>query len=188
MVCQLSITTGITGSSAFVVSIEKKWKDTMALYRSERVGKSGKIFSMYKIQTLDPGGGSFAHEREYVRGGRFMRKFRIDELPQLWNILKGDMGLFGIRPKEPKEIDLYPEDVRNKILSKKPGLFSLSGIYFMDEEHILKHSLNSHQDYFNKVLPMKLALDMFYIDNRCWLLNASLIWMAIKARLKNKND
>lgn len=152
---------------------------------SERVGRNGKIFNMYKFVTLRGKRGSFAHEQEYVFGGRFMRKYRIDELPQVWNMLRRDMSIFGPRPRERREVDLYPKDTRDKLLSVRPGLFGLAGIYFMDEEHILKQSADSSGDYFNKILPIKLALDMFYIDNRCWLLNISILWMAIKARIFN---
>ena len=154
-------------------------------YSSERVGRNGKIFRMHKIKTLRPGIGSFAHEREYVRGGKLMRKWRIDEIPQVWSIIRGDMAIFGPRPREAKEIDLYPRDVRQKLLSVKPGLFALAGIFFMDEEHILKLSSEPSRDYFEKILPSKLALDMFYIDNKCWLLNLSIVWMALKARIFN---
>ena len=157
----------------------------MFLYWSKRIGKNGRIFWMPKIQTLKEGHGHFAHEREYVWGGKFMRKYRIDEMPQLWCILTGNMRLFAPRPRDPREVDLYPADIREKLLSIKPGLLSLSGIYFMDEEHLLKLSTKPTEDYFTRILPLKISLDMFYIDNRCFLLNLSILYMAIKARLWN---
>lgn len=141
---------------------------------------------MFKFRTLTEGRGDYAHERQYVPFGRFMRKWRIDELPQLFNILKRDIGLFGPRPRDPKEVELYPEDIKQKLLSVRPGMFGLAGIFFMDEEHILKLSTDPNEDYYKKILPIKLALDMFYIDHRCWLLNLSIVWMAIKARILNK--
>lgn len=152
------------------------------------MGKGGKEFWMPKVQTLVPGEGKFAHQRTYVSGGRWMRKFRVDEIPQLWCVLTGKMRLFAPRPKEKREVELYPEETRKKLLSVKPGLLSLSGIYFMDEEHLLKHSKDPNKDYFTKILPVKMALDMFYIDNRCFLLNLAILYMAVKARLLNKND
>lgn len=155
------------------------------LYSSERVGRHGRLFLMLKIKTLRDGVGSFAHEREYVLGGRFMRKWRIDEIPQLWCILNGSMSLFGPRPREAKEINLYPPELRTKLLSVKPGLFALAGIFFLDEEYLLKHSRDASEDYFKKILPIKLALDMFYIDHKCWLLNIAIVWMALKARILN---
>ena len=155
-------------------------------YSSERVGKHGRPFKMWKVKSLRDGVGDFAHKREYVWGGRFMRKWRIDEVPQIWCILNGTMSLFGPRPREAKEIDLYPQDIKDKLLSVKPGLFGLAGIFFMDEEILLKHSKDAAADYFKKILPIKLALDMFYIDHKCWLLNIAIVWMALKARIFNK--
>lgn len=152
-------------------------------FRSERVGKNGRVFTMFKIKTLKEGVGAYAHEREYVPLGRFMRKYRIDELPQLFNIFRGEMAIFGPRPREAKEINLYPEEVKNKLLSVRPGLFSLSGIYFMNEEHILKLGSDANKDYYEAILPMKMTLDMFFIDNRSWLLYIALLWMALKARI-----
>ena len=152
-------------------------------YESQRVGRNGVIFTMYKFKTLRDGVGSFAHERQYVPLGRFMRKWRIDELPQIWNILNGTMSLFGPRPRDKKEIDLYPPHIREKILSVRPGLFGMAGIFFMDEEHILRLSDDPNKDYFEKILPIKVALDVFYVEHKCWLLNIALVWMALKARL-----
>lgn len=152
-------------------------------YRSERIGKNGRVFTMLKLKTLKDGVGQFAHQREYVFLGKFMRKWRIDELPQLWNILNGTMGIFGPRPREEKEVNLYPREIRDKLLSVKPGWFSLSGIYFMNEEHILGLGTDANRDYFEAILPMKTVLDMFFIDNRSWLLYIALVWMALKARL-----
>lgn len=154
-------------------------------YRAERVGKHGRIFTMYKINTLREGTGSYAHEREYTFGGKFLRKWKLDELPQLWNWIRGDIALFGPRPREKKEIDVYPEHIREKLLSVKPGLICLAGIYFIDEERILALSDDPTKDYFGKILPTKLTLDIFYIENRCWLLNIAMIWMALKARILN---
>lgn len=153
------------------------------LYRTERIGRNGRPFSMYKIKTLKDGVGNFAHEREYVFLGKFMRKWRIDEIPQFWNILNGTMAFFGPRPREAKEVMLYPKEMRDKFLSVRPGLFSLSGIYFMNEEHILKLGDDANKDYFEKILPLKMTLDFFQIDNKSWLLNIAIIWIAIKARL-----
>lgn len=155
-------------------------------YKAQRVGKRGKPFVMLKFKTLRDGVGSYAHEREYIPFGRFMRKWKIDEFPQAFNVLRGDIAIFGPRPRDPKEVDLYPEDIRKKLLSVKPGMLGLAGIFFMDEEQMLKLSIDPNEDYFKKILPIKLALDMFYIDHKCWLLNLSIVWMAIKARILNK--
>lgn len=153
-------------------------------YTSERVGKHGKIFRLYKIRTLKEGRGDYAHKRDYVWGGKFMRKWRIDELPQVWNMVRGDMGLCGPRPQEAKVINLYPSHIRDKILSVKPGLFGLAGIHFMDEEHILKLSDNPDKDYWEKIAPIKMTLDIFYVENKSFLFDLVIIWLAVKRRIK----
>lgn len=152
-------------------------------YTSERIGKNGRLFRMYKLRTLREGGGTFAHQREYVWGGKFMRKWRLDEAPQLLNLFKGDMSICGPRPREMAEISLYPKDITDKLLSVKPGWFSPSGIHFMDEEHILKYSKDANEDYFTKILPIKIALDLFYIDNKCFLLDLGLVYAALRRRI-----
>ena len=107
----------------------------------------------------------------------------MDEIPQFWNLLKGDMALVGPRPEELGTINLYPEHIREKLLSVKPGMFGMAGIYFMDEEQLLASSENPQKDYWEKIKPMKATLDTFYIENRCFLLNLAIVYMAIKRRL-----
>ena len=159
----------------------------MIFYTSTRVGRYGREFRMYKIRTLKEGGsGAFAHEHEYTWCGRFLRRWRLDELPQLLNMIKGDMALVGPRPEEAKQISILPEDIRNKLLSVKPGLFGLSGLYFMDEEHLLKNSTDPMSDYWTKIRPIKLTLDFFYIDNRGLLFDLWIIFQCLKVALKRK--
>ena len=142
------------------------------------------MFDMLKIRTLREGvdkTSSFATSDQYVWGGRFMRKYRIDEIPQIWNLLKGQMNFVGPRPEEERVIELYPEHIREKLLSIKPGWFSLAGIYFFkDEEEILRLSPDPHKDYWEKIRPIKLTLDFFYIDNKGFLLDLWIIYQAIK--------
>lgn len=153
-------------------------------YRSERVGKNGQLFSMLKIRTLKESNRSgYQHGDNYTRFGRFFRKFRIDEIPQIWHVLTRRMNLVGPRPMEAKTLELYPSHIREKLLSVRPGMFGLAGIYFMDEEYLLSISEDPQKDYWMKVAPLKIALDMFYIDNRGWLLNLWIIYQACKKRI-----
>lgn len=153
----------------------------MIFYRAKRVGKNGKPFTMLKFRTMKLGNnGSFATEDRYTWCGKFLRKTRIDELPQIWNILRGDMRIVGIRPIEESTFNLYPEHVRNRLLSIRPGWFTLSGVFFIEEEKILQLSEDPHLDYWQKILPIKLALDYFYIENKCFILDLVIIWLGIK--------
>ena len=117
-------------------------------------------------------------------GGKFLRKYKLDEIPQLWNVLKGDMALCGPRAEEAKTFDLYPTHIQEKLTSVKPGLLCISTLYFMDEEQLMLGSENPHRDYWEKIKPMKLALDFFYIDNKCFSLNCWLLWQGVKLLFK----
>lgn len=157
------------------------------LYKSARIGKNGMPFLMFKFRTLKESTdktNSFAGGDQYVFLGRFMRKFRMDEIPQIWNILRGDMSLCGPRPEEEKTFYLYPAHIREKLVSVKPGLVSLSALYFMHEEQLLHHSSDPHKDYWEKIKPMKLTLDFFYIENKCFSLDAWLLWQGFKLLVK----
>ena len=148
-------------------------------YRSKRVGKNGKEFIMYKIQTLKENTdktSSFANTEQYTRFGWVLRKVKLDELPQIWNVIKRDLNIVGVRPEEQKTIDLLPEDTRRILLSRRPGLTSLASLHFFDEGQILEKSSNPHRDYWLKIKPTKIVLDVFYIQNRDILLDFWIIW------------
>lgn len=152
------------------------------LYRSERIGKNGKPFTLYKFRTLQEGSERrhFAEHEAYVFMGRFLRKTKLDELPQLWNFLKGDVALVGPRPEEKRVIEVIPSSVRDLLLSVKPGLTSLSSIHFFDEEKILQQSADPFEDYWKKVKPMKITLDVFYVQNKCYSLDLWILWQTFK--------
>ena len=110
------------------------------IYKSRRIGKHGRPFFLYKFRTLKNGvdkTNSFASQEQYTFIGRFLRKSKIDELPQIWNWLKRDLNLVGPRPEEEKTIEVIPEETRKILLSVRPGLTSLSSIHFFDETTIL---------------------------------------------------
>lgn len=155
-------------------------------FKSSRIGKGGKPFLMYKIRTLKEGKNTpFAHQNGYTWCGRFLRKYRLDETPQLWNLLNGTMRLVGPRPEEQKTIELIPQDIRNKILSIKPGWFDMAGVFFFDEEEMLRESTDPAQTYWTQIKPMKLILQSFYVENRCFLLDVAIIYMGFKKAIKS---
>ena len=159
------------------------------IYRSERVGKNGRLFSAYKIRTLKEGvekASSFAEQSQYLRFGRFLRKCKLDELPQLINVLKGEMSLVGPRPEETRAIEIIPEEVRKILLSAKPGLTSLASLYFYDEEKLLQEvGEDKYRNYWTKVKPAKILLDTFYVRNKCLLLDLAVLWMTFKKVIKS---
>ena len=155
-------------------------------YKSKRIGKNGKPFLMYKLRTLKEGQkGHFAQEEQYTRFGRFLRKYKLDELPQIWNVLKGDMSFFGYRPEEERTFNLIPESVKEILLKTKPGIIDIASVYFINEEEILKRSPDPYKSYWQDIRPMKFILQCFYIENKSWLLNLVIVYMFLKKLWKD---
>jgi lipopolysaccharide/colanic/teichoic acid biosynthesis glycosyltransferase len=99
-----------------------------------------------------------------TNSGRFLRKYKLDELPQLINVLKGEMSIVGPRPEVRKYVDFYSSE-QQKVLSVRPGITDYASIEFRNENDILANSENPEQDYINKIMPAKLELNLKYITN-----------------------
>lgn len=158
------------------------------IYKSQRVGKNGKLFWLYKFRTLKENIdkiSSFANKEQYIWCGRFLRKTKIDELPQLWNIIKRDINFVGVRPEEQKTIDVIPKDIKEILLSIRPGLTSLASIHFFDETNILEKSPTPYEDYWIKIKPLKITLDIFYIKNRDIIFDIWIVWKTILLIMKS---
>lgn len=143
-------------------------------YRGRRVGQHGRIFTMYKFRTMvvdaEKTGPAVTYDDDprITPIGRLLRDARLDEFPQLWNILKGDMSFVGPRPEAPYYYERYTEE-QKRIFDVKPGLTGLTQIYFRHEEDLLTDPENIDRDYLEKVLPAKVELDMDYIrDHSLW--------------------
>ena len=140
-------------------------------YMQTRVGKDGKNFKLYKFRSMRVDSDSKsqitigARDPRITKTGLFVRRFKIDELPQLLNVLKGDMSLVGPRPEVPLYVDMYTEKQR-RVLSVLPGITDYASIRYVDENEILGKAENPHQTYIDEILPNKLKLNMEYIENR----------------------
>ena len=155
------------------------------LYRSERIGLHGKKFSLLKFRTLKEDFlGNYTTEQSYTKFGKFLRKTKLDELPQILAVLRGQMSLVGPRPELPETIGLIPKDIRKILLSVKPGLTSLSSIHFADEEKLIQQGLDNTYDYYARIKPAKILLDVFYVQNKCLPLNLAILWMTLKLVIK----
>lgn len=140
------------------------------LFRQSRVGKNNYDFKLYKFRTMKTEreqstflyGGKSRHN--FTRTGRFLRKSKIDELPQFFNVLKGDMSLVGPRPELRKYVELFSDD-QKKILSIKPGITDYATIKFINEEELLAASENPEELYIKKILPEKILLNKLYLHN-----------------------
>lgn len=164
-------------------------------YGQERIGKEGKPFKVLKFATMlrnSPNlpGGLFTAENDprMLPMGKFLRKTKINELPQLLNILIGQMSVIGYRPIVKKQYDLYPQSVRLQIEKVAPGLSGIGSIVFRNEEEILQHveaEGGDKQVFHDQIItPYKGALEAWFVDHRSTGLYFKLIWMTVIAVIK----
>ncbi|MDR2011517.1 MAG: sugar transferase [Rhodanobacter sp.] len=136
-------------------------------FRQERVGRGGRLFRIHKFRTMRPqpdGGGlqiTTALDVRVTRAGRWLRRAKLDELPQLIDVLKDDMSLVGPRPEVPRYMALYPPQARDLILSVRPGITDRAAIEFRDEERLLAASADPERTYVEQVMPVK---QRYYLD------------------------
>jgi len=149
-------------------------------YRSRRVGKFGVPIEVLKVRTLKETTSQYAKDDEYLWYGRFLRKTKLDELPTLWNVLKGDLAVFGYRPEEQSTFDILPPHVREFLSKQKPGLVDLASLHFFDEEFLLQQSKQPAETYWETIRPMKYAFQVFYHNNKCLLLDLAIMYLAFK--------
>lgn len=136
-------------------------------FRQERVGQFGKIFRIHKFRTMVSNADrlglaiTVATDQRITSIGAKLRKYKLDEIAQLLDVICGSMSLVGPRPEVPKYVAHYPEDLREIILSVKPGISDWASIKFKDENEILAHSANPQSAYINEILPIKVK---YYVD------------------------
>ena len=139
------------------------------LFLQKRVGRYGKEFNIYKFRTMVTDAEKLGKQitvgkdSRITRVGAFLRKFKIDELPQLFNVLKGDMSLVGPRPEVPKYVALYNEEQR-KVLDIRPGITDMASLRYKDENDILGKVDNPEEYYINVIMKDKLNLNLEYIE------------------------
>ena len=148
------------------------------LFRQERVGKDGVPFTIYKFRSMrkDNAGLKISTSRDtrITPVGRVLRKTKLDELPQLWNVLKGDMSFVGPRPEVREYTDLYTPEQR-QVLMVRPGITGLASIRYRNENELLTASSDPNRTYIEEVMPAKLALDLEYIPRACVSYDIKLI-------------
>lgn len=148
------------------------------LFRQERIGKDGVPFTIYKFRSMrkDNAGLKISTSRDtrITSVGRVLRKTKLDELPQLWNVLKGDMSFVGPRPEVREYTDLYTPEQR-QVLMVRPGITGLASIRYRNENELLTASSDPNRTYIDEVMPAKLALDLKYIPRACVSYDIKLI-------------
>ncbi len=158
-------------------------------YRCRRVGFRGRELHILKFRKMhkDASGPALtvSNDERLTRLGRVFAKAKLDELPQLWNVLKGEMSLVGPRPEDPSFVELRPEDFK-VILAVKPGIVGLCQLAFAKEDELL-NPVNRLGDYLERFLPQKIALDRLYVSRRTvWVDLRILAWTAAVVLLRRE--
>jgi lipopolysaccharide/colanic/teichoic acid biosynthesis glycosyltransferase len=160
-----------------------------ALFRQRRIGRHGVPFDIVKFRTMaerHDGGRplTVGQDPRITRAGRWLRRSKIDELPQLLNVLDGTMSLVGPRPEVPRYVDCYPPDVRRTVLSVAPGITDLAAILYKDESEILGRAHDPEQAYVQTILPVKLAYYQRYVRERSFWLDLRIIARTLAALVR----
>ncbi len=139
------------------------------LFRQRRVGRHGRVFEILKFRTMRGAAGpqvSANNDPRITRIGAWLRKTKLDELPQLLNVLAGDMSLVGPRPEVEKYVAMYPEDARREVLSVRPGITDQTAIDYIDEGSLLASAADPEAMYVNELMPLKIASYRRYVRER----------------------
>ena len=148
-------------------------------FLQERVGLHGKLFRIIKVRSMRQNNSgpqiTVGADARITRSGRFIRAYKLDELPQLINVLLGDMSLVGPRPEVPRYVALYPADVREEVLSVRPGMTDLASVQYRSESDLLAASSDPERTYTTVILPAKLALYQQYVRQRSLWLDVRII-------------
>jgi lipopolysaccharide/colanic/teichoic acid biosynthesis glycosyltransferase len=167
----------------------KRYDGGPVLYAGRRVGKGGKPFGMYKFRTMvmnaDKIGGSSTPDDDprITPIGKMLRRYKLDELPQLFNVVKGEMSLVGPRPQVQWAVDLYTPEQR-QVLTVPPGITDYASVRFPNEGEILKGSTDPDRDYMEKIHPEKMRLSLEYVRQRSLLTDFKVIAQTFLAILR----
>lgn len=157
------------------------------LFRQERVGKDGVPFTIYKFRSMRKDNAglkiSTSGDSRITPVGRVLRKAKLDELPQLWNVLKGDMSFVGPRPEVADYVTLYTPYQR-QVLLVRPGITGLASIRFRNENDLLTASTDPNRTYIEQIMPRKIDLDLEYIPHASVLYDIKLIFQTFAVVIK----
>ncbi len=153
-------------------------------FSQERIGKGGRPFRIHKFRTMRSGAGpkvTAGGDPRITRVGGFLRRTKLDELPQLWDVLRGAMSFVGPRPEVPAMFQHYPEAAQARITSVRPGITDLATLEFRDEEAILAGAADPEKTYLEDVVPQKVALYLEYLDKRSFGLDLAILGRTLRA-------
>lgn len=191
-ICSSLVALVIFSPLFFVISVLIKLdSEGPVFYRGVRVGRYGKAFRMYKFRTMvvnaeKIGGPSTADDDPRItRIGKLLRKYKLDELPQLINVLRGEMSLVGPRPEVPLYVEMFTEDEK-AILSVRPGMTDWASIWDSDEGALLAGSEDPEKVYMEKVRPEKIRLQLEYVRNHSLWTDLKILAMTASTLVQSR--
>jgi lipopolysaccharide/colanic/teichoic acid biosynthesis glycosyltransferase len=151
-----------------------------ALFRQQRVGRYGTLFTIHKFRSMRSNAGGLGltvgDDARITRAGRWLRRLKMDELPQLWDVLRGTMSFVGPRPDLPEYVARYPEELRQRVLRVRPGITDPASLAFRNEAELLAREADPERAYRERILPAKLQLSADYADRATLWTDLRLIW------------
>jgi lipopolysaccharide/colanic/teichoic acid biosynthesis glycosyltransferase len=159
-----------------------------SLYRQRRVGRAGRAFTLLKFRSMRAG----SHGPQVTAGGDarvtslggWLRRTKLDELPQLVNVVLGDMSLVGPRPEVPRYVELYPPDARDEVLSLRPGMTDDAAIRFRNEEQLLARAADPERAYVEEILPQKIEMYRQYVREHSFAGDLRILWRTMLALVR----
>ena len=152
-------------------------------FRQQRVGKNGVPFNIIKFRTMHDDAHesllTVGNDRRITKAGKFLRRHKLDEFPQLINVVGGSMSLVGPRPEVPRYVDCYPPEVRSQVLSVTPGITDWASIYYKEENSLLSRTVNPEQAYLDTILPAKLKYNLRYVHERSFWNDIRIIFTTL---------
>lgn len=158
-----------------------------ALFRQTRVGLHGREFRILKFRTMRIHDGrdhpqlTVGQDARITPAGRFLRRWKLDELPQLLNVLRGEMSLVGPRPEVPRYVAHYPVQLRDTVLSVRPGITDLASIEFRNENELLGQAVDPERAYLEQILPIKLGYYVQYVRTRSMMVDVRILLKTLVA-------
>lgn len=159
-------------------------------FRQERVGRFGRLFLIHKFRTMTADAETrgpqitACNDQRVTRVGAILRKYKLDELPQLIDVIKGDMSLVGPRPEVPKFVAMYSEEDRRIVLSVRPGITDYASLEFRDENILLDGVEDPERQYIENILPIKLAISRRYVSEYSFLADLKLVLRTISVIIR----
>ena len=156
-----------------------------ALFRQQRVGLHGRTFSIHKFRTMHTDGTGLSitstNDSRVTRVGRYLRSSKLDELPQLWDVLRGKMSLVGPRPEVPRYVERWPANLRRHILTVRPGITDPATVILRSESDLLAAAEDPERLYLEELLPLKARKYSEYVETRSLIGDARILLATIKA-------